>query len=73
MEKHILKYSYWLGVICTLIALVWRAANFFGFFVSTYVPGISINYMSFMKAALLFLILCAATSLYMTSSGAQKC
>ena len=24
MERHILTYSYWLGVVCLVVALVWK-------------------------------------------------
>ena len=62
MEKKILNYSYWLGVVSVLIAIIWRAANFAGYFIATVVPGVTISYMSFFKAALLFLMIAIATA-----------
>jgi len=32
MEKYILQWSYWLGVACLVIALVWRVLNAAGSF-----------------------------------------
>ena len=62
MEKKIQLYSYWLGVLCGLIAMDWKAANFAGYFLANVVPGVTISYMSFFKAALLFLMISIATA-----------
>ena len=62
MEKKIQLYSYWLGVLCGLIAMVWKAANFAGYFLAQAVTGVTISYMSFFKAALLFLMISIATA-----------
>ncbi len=66
MEKKILQYSYWFGLLCVVIAIVWRAANAAGFFLWKVLPGVTVNYMSFFKGALLFLISAIATAAYMT-------
>ncbi|MBI3663543.1 MAG: hypothetical protein HY234_10920 [Acidobacteria bacterium] len=71
MEKKIVQYSYWLGMLCVVVALVWRAANAMGFWLSTYVQGVSVYYLSFYKGALLFLLVCIATGTYI-QSGKDK-
>jgi hypothetical protein len=30
MEKHIIQWSYWLGIASLVIAVVWRGLNVFG-------------------------------------------
>jgi hypothetical protein len=64
MEKNILKYSYWLGVLCVVIALVWRAATLAGFLHISTTPVYSLTYMSFLKGALVFLLTTVATGAY---------
>lgn len=59
MEKLILRWSYWLGVISFVVAIVWRvvvvaAGKPLGF-------G-GITYMSFYKVALLLLLTAIATA-----------
>ncbi|MCL5288545.1 MAG: hypothetical protein M1453_11205 [Acidobacteria bacterium] len=61
MEKKILQYSYWLGVLCVVVAVIWRFANAMGYGMRQIMPGQSIYYMSFYKAALLFLMVSIAT------------
>jgi hypothetical protein len=34
MEKHILRWTYWSGITCLVIAVVWRALNALGSVVS---------------------------------------
>ena len=68
MEKKILQYSYWLGLLCVVIAIAWRAANAMGFWVTAYAPGITFGYLSFVKAAVLFLLVAVATGAYQTSN-----
>jgi uncharacterized membrane protein YkgB len=64
MEKKILQYSYWLGVACVAVALVWRAAAAMGFGGGLMMQGISLTYTSFLKGALLFLLTAVATGAY---------
>ncbi|MCL4524357.1 MAG: hypothetical protein M1451_10700 [Acidobacteria bacterium] len=61
MEKKILQYSYWLGVLCVVVAVIWRFANAMGYGMRQIMPGQSIYYMSFLQAALLFLMVSIAT------------
>lgn len=64
MEKKILQYSYWLGVACVVVALVWRAATVMGFGGVPLMRGLSLTYTSFFKGALLFLLTAVATGAY---------
>jgi hypothetical protein len=71
MEAQILRYTYWLGVLAVLLAFLWRAANYFGFFLASYVPGTHLGYMSAIKAAVLLLLVSIATSLYLQTKGSR--
>ena len=64
MKKYINRWSYWLGVSSAVITLVMRTFNAVGVWLpGTVVQGITIWYMSFYKAALLFLMINIANSL----------
>src|SRR5215470_3707187 len=64
VKKYINRWSYWLGVASAVIALVMRTFNAFGVWLpGTVVQGMTIWYMSFYKAALLFLLINIATAL----------
>ena len=65
MEKYILTGSYWLGVTCTVLALVTRVSNALGFeFVHFTTRGNVIDFHSLLDAALLFLFVAIASSGY---------
>ncbi len=65
MEKHILTWSYWLGLASTVIALVLRSLNAVGLLAPGVVnQGRTLWYMSFYKGALLFLLVAVATAGY---------
>lgn len=61
MEKHILTWSYWLGLVCTVIALVLRIWTALGLSLK---QGQNIWNMSFYKGALLFFLITVATASY---------
>ena len=65
MEKRIAQLSYWLGVVCLLIAVIWRILNAFGRldFV-TVAPGHAVRYMSFFDGSILFFVATLATVSY---------
>ena len=68
MEKHLIRWTYWLGLACMVVALAWRALNAMGTFLpDNMVLGRSIYYMSFYKAALIFLVTSMATASYAAS------
>ena len=63
MEKHIVKWSYWLGMVSAVIALVLRAFNVFGIWLPVAITqGRTLWYMSFYKGALLFFLMAIATA-----------
>ena len=65
MEKHILNWSYWLGLASGVIALVFRGLNALGLLLPQVVKqGQTIWYMSFFKGALLFLLIAVASANY---------
>jgi len=63
VEKLIVRWSYWLGILSLLIALVWRAFNALGMWQPLHiVVGQSVYYMSFYKASLLFFVATIASA-----------
>jgi hypothetical protein len=63
MEKHIMRWSYWLGVVCVVLAIVTRFLNTLGLpTMLLQTRGNSISYRSFVDGALLFLITSIATA-----------
>jgi hypothetical protein len=63
MEKHLSVLGYWLGLICTVLALIFRmfaAVNMLSPHMG--VPGgIAISYLSFFHGAALFFLLAIAS------------
>lgn len=67
MKKQILKVSYWLGLLSSLICLGLRVLNIFGIVSPTMVQqGKTLWYMSFYKGALLFFLIAIATAGYVS-------
>ena len=65
MEKRIVTWSYWLGMLSVLMALVLRFLNLLGLVRSTVIEqGRTLWYMSFYKGALLFFLVAIATASY---------
>ncbi|MGO9008521.1 MAG: hypothetical protein ACLQPN_00335 [Bryobacteraceae bacterium] len=65
MERHILTWSYWLGLASAVITLVLRFLNMLGLLLPTVIKqGQTLWYMSFFKGALLFLLIAVATAGY---------
>ncbi|MFY9801938.1 MAG: hypothetical protein WA211_15525 [Candidatus Acidiferrales bacterium] len=72
MEKYILIGSYWLGVVCALIALGMRAAGVMGYELTHSVPGSGrIDYHSMLDGALLFLFVAIASAGYLIAKSQQ--
>ncbi len=70
MERLIARIGYWLGLLCMVIAVVWRGLNAFGIFLpDKLTQGITIWYMSFVKASVLFLLLAIASANYVWLKG----
>ena len=65
MEKQIARWSYWLGIVCLIIALGWRVVAGLGLLVSpTAAPGRTISYWSFYHGSFLFLAASIASTCY---------
>jgi hypothetical protein len=63
MEKHIMQWSYWLGMACVLLAVVTRILNSLG--VSTMLlqtRGNPVSFRTFVNGAMLFLLTSIATA-----------
>ncbi|HEV8384380.1 MAG TPA: hypothetical protein VGQ11_05865 [Candidatus Acidoferrales bacterium] len=65
MQKKILEYCYWLGLLCMVVAIVWRAVDATKF-LSHPLQVLSVTYLSFYKAALLFLVGAIATQSFIS-------
>jgi hypothetical protein len=65
MEKYIMRWSYWLGIACVVLALVLRALNAIGLHVAEIATrGNSVGYHSFLRGAALFLGTAIATACF---------
>jgi hypothetical protein len=70
MEKHILRWSYWLGIASLVIAVVWRVLNGLGLgSAGLVIRGDSVYSMSFYKASLLLFVAAIATANYGSSKS----
>ncbi len=65
MEKHITRWTYWLGVVCLVIAFVWRVSwIWFG-----RTQALGVTPLSFYKGALLFFVAAIASASYDRAKG----
>ncbi len=64
MEKHIIRWSYWLGIVSVVLAFVTRALNVLGVVTLFRGRGNAIGYHTFLDGALLFFVATIATSSY---------
>jgi hypothetical protein len=66
MAKQIINWSYWLGAVCAILALLARAFNALGvrFFLSFSTRGNPIDYRTFLDGAILLFVICIATANY---------
>jgi hypothetical protein len=63
VEKHIVRWSYSLGLACAAIALIWRGLNTIGVGPRELtLGGASLFYSSFLKGCLLLLLIAIATA-----------
>ena len=72
MEKIIALVSYWLGMLCVVLSLLFRILAAFGIALA-YAPGngMAISYNSFFHGAIIFLLLSAASSLLAASRSVK--
>jgi hypothetical protein len=72
MERNIVHWTYWLGMPCLVIALLWRVFNALGLWLPMRITeGETVYYMSFHKASLLFFVAAIASASY-TSFKSRK-
>ena len=65
MEKYIIRVSYWLGILCVVLAFLARAINFLGpDSLHFYNQGNPVGYHSFLDGAVLFFLTAIATASY---------
>ena len=65
MEKHILHWSYWLGIASLVIAVLWRALNAFGLGYTVLLARYqSVYSATFYKASLLLFVAAIASANY---------
>ena len=60
MEKHLAKWTYWLGVACAVISFIIRGMNGVGLYADVF--GMNLGHMSFYKASFLLLAIAIATT-----------
>lgn len=71
MEKNVIKWSYWLGVVCSVIAVLTRTCGLVGLNLSAFPQiGSSVVYQRFVDRAFFFFIISIATETYMRSRKA---
>lgn len=62
---YVVRWSYFAGVACALVAVVWRGMMTLGYFVPDYISmGRTLYDMSFYKGSLLFLVISIAAANY---------
>ena len=66
MEKQLIRWSFLLGVVCVVVAVLLRGLDALGILSALSTRGTAISYMSFVKGALLFLLTSIATSSYLS-------
>ncbi len=73
MVRYIAMSSYWLGVVCAVVALVARACDALGIaFVHFLTRGNTIDFRSFLDAAVLFLFIAIASASYAGFQAQQR-
>ena len=62
MEKLIARWSYWLGIACLVIAVIWRIVNvFWSWHLSASTTGPGFGPLTFLHASILLLVATIAT------------
>jgi hypothetical protein len=68
MEKNLLQATYWLGLACVAIAILWRGLNAVaGISGDLRVTGEAITYWSFMRGGGALLLVAIATGVYISA------
>lgn len=66
MEKQIIRWSYWLGLVCVIVSLVWRGLTTVGLLP---IALLSVSYMAFYKTAFLLFLTGIATAVRVWSES----
>ncbi|HEV7966432.1 MAG TPA: hypothetical protein VGP19_02615 [Candidatus Acidoferrales bacterium] len=73
MAKQIVKWSYWLGAVCAVLALLARALNVFGMhFLLFRTRGNAIGYTTFLDGALFLFVVSIATANYVGLNSRER-
>jgi hypothetical protein len=70
MAKQIIRWSYWLGAVCAVLALLARAFNVLGMnLLSFSTRGNAIGYTTFLNGAIFLFVISIATANYVGLSS----
>ena len=74
MAKQIINWSYWLGAVCAVLALLARAFDALGvhFFLSFSTRGNPIDYRTFLDGSILLFVICIATASHAAPSSRER-
>ena len=78
LERQICNAAYWVGILCTVIALITRALAAMGVWAVSMTgggihPGASpLSYKSFLDGAMLFFVMAIASSVAMWTKGQKS-
>jgi len=65
MEKHIITWSYWLGMVSVILAILGRGLDVLGSNAFNFLTkGNSVGYWTFRDGAILFFLIAIATASY---------
>ncbi len=68
VEKYLVRWSYWLGIACALVALIWRGLFAVGIPERISYDDRAVGYAGFFNGALLFLLIATATASYVSAT-----
>ena len=70
MARHIAKWSYWIGIACLVVAMLFRTASALGLPTApSLVEGRSFGYLTFYRGGLLFFASTIASAAYEWASS----
>jgi hypothetical protein len=65
MAKQIAKWSYWVGIACLVVSILWRAGNVMGMPAApSLAEGRTFGYLTFYRGGLLFFAATIASAAY---------
>jgi len=72
MLQHIVRWSYWLGIACGVITLLWRGFVAVGFQEYIQYGERQLTWNAFLNGAVLFLLIAAATGSYLSTTASKQ-